>query len=81
MSFKHAKKKENFVVWRMTERTHKLYMAYAAILSDVEPYSEAYHEALDGLQGLPNYPLDFGGDMETRTLLPDVVDSPTVTVQ
>ena len=75
-----SKFKPKSVVWRMTEKTHRMYVAYYHALINAEPFSEGYHEALDGLQSLPGFPLGYGGHSEDRHLQPEIIDAPTVSV-
>jgi len=71
---KRKKSNPNVVLWRMTEKTYNMYSAYYRVLIDAEPFSEEYHEALDGIQSLPNYPVGFGGHDEHRELIPKLID-------
>lgn len=54
------------VVWRMTRKTHKMYLAFGAAACDAveEMDEELYRNAVEGLKMLPGYPGVFGDDIK-----------------
>ena len=63
----------------MTQKTYKLYLAFGAAAGETIPGSDAHEAAVEGLKMLPGYPGPAEGD-DGLLYIPDVTDTPTVTV-
>ena len=68
------------ISWRMTHKTYMLYLSFGAAAAESPEGSDAQLAAIEGLKMLPGYPGPSHGGDASLVFLPEVIDSPTVTV-